>query len=467
MSSDGLPVDRLRDYLRELKPEARALLMAALDRGASEGGGVPGADLVLRELRSIFTDASELGDTDPSRLFFEPLGPFLVDDAPAAAQQGFVPRDVLEPVWNWLCRDLVPREAKAFTEEVARFTLRRDSASAERMTRAFQDRVVHCLDEALNEAEMSEKTRGRLSVQIGAPHALGHVREILAILRARDALALIGSRLPAQIRNLSDEQLHNVKAILESPVARNPHVLPYAVILVMSRLGARWQLIRLAISAAETDVAARVADSGLAIAVSVVLGDVARMVGRLRRELKSGHMADAAGLLKGIHDAARGLRTELDLSVDCPWARQLAAVRADVSQLLRAEIDGIPGRVRRLLRPRPAKEIAPGSEIDASEIADTQSSLELLGACRAYAAELAMNEVAVRVYSELQNYFDANTATLLDSLRNAGESDRPFRKSQADAAVCFTGTLFGPQHATLLAKAADVAAQGDRKAARA
>src|SRR5258705_215283 len=32
MAGDGLPVERLRDYLRQLKPEARALLIAELER---------------------------------------------------------------------------------------------------------------------------------------------------------------------------------------------------------------------------------------------------------------------------------------------------------------------------------------------------------------------------------------------------------------------------------------------------
>lgn len=467
MSSDGLPVDRLREYLRELKPESRALLMTALERAAVDGGDVPGGEIVLRELRSMITQSSHPPPRipKPSRLFFEPLEPFLVDGAADRIQSGRLSRDVLEPIWNWLCRDLVPRESKAFTEEVTRLLARADAVNADRIARAFQDRVGHRIEEALQAVEANEKARGRLSVQIGVPRAIDNLREVLAILRARDALALIGSRLPTQIRNLADEQLHNVKTVLESPVARNPHVLPYAVVLVMSRLGAHWQLIRLAIRAAETDVAARVAESSLAVAVSVVLSEIERMVDELRRDLRNRRVHDAAATLKEIHDAARGVRTELDLATDSPWARQLAAVRTEVSELLKVEIDSIPGRVRRLLRPRGGKEIAPGSAIDPSEVSEIENSLELLGACRAYAGELAMNEVALRVHSELQNYFDTHTAMLLETLRSAGEGDRAFRKSQVDAAVGFSGKLFGVHYASLLAKAADVAAQSERKAA--
>src|ERR1051326_2607596 len=51
MASNGLPVDRLRDYLRELKPEARALLMAELERGRLRGEELPAIGLILHELR--------------------------------------------------------------------------------------------------------------------------------------------------------------------------------------------------------------------------------------------------------------------------------------------------------------------------------------------------------------------------------------------------------------------------------
>jgi hypothetical protein len=161
------------------------------------------------------------------------------------------------------------------------------------------------------------------------------------------------------------------------------------------------------------------------------------------------------------------LRSEIDLSVDSPWSRQLAAVRAEVSALLRTEVEGLAGRMRRLLRPRPSKEIASGAVIDLGDVAETEAALDLLGACRNVASELAMNEVALRVHSELQNYLDTGTPALLDSFRNAGPADRAFRKSQVDAAIGFSAKLFGPNYASLLAKAAEVAGQSERKAAKA
>ena len=78
--------------------------------------------------------------------------------------------------------------------------------------------------------------------------------------------------------------------------------------------------------------------------------------------------------------------------------------------LLKTEIETVPGRVRRLLRPRPASEIGPQRLLDAGDVAEIEALIEFVGACRNYASELAINEVTLRVHSELQHYLETGTA---------------------------------------------------------
>jgi len=83
---------------------------------------------------------------------------------------------------------------------------------------------------------------------------------------------------------------------------------------------------------------------------------------------------------------------------------------------------------------------------------------------------LAVNEATMRAHSELTLYLETGTKVLLDSLRHAGDADRPFRQSQVQAAIRFCRSIFGAEFAGLLAKAADVAVQpatAERKPARA
>jgi hypothetical protein len=201
--------------------------------------------------------------------------------------------------------------------------------------------------------------------------------------------------------------------------------------------------------------------------VKIVLTEVERLVRKLKSALKRGQANELAGVLKEIHDTARGLRTEMDLAVDSPWARRLSNVRAEIATLLKHLVESMPGRVRRLLRPRPSKEIAPGSQLDDTDVEETEGLIAFVGACRTYAGELAINEMTLRAYSEVQHYLESNTQMLIDGLRAAKPAELRFRQSQVDAAVRFCAKIFGQEYAALLAKAADVAANSERKTAAA
>jgi hypothetical protein len=464
----NLPVERLRDFLRDLKPEARVMLVAELERARLRGDDLPAADLVLEELRKSLPETERKPPRigDPARLFCEPLEPFLINDKPDRKDRGRISRQSLEAIWLWLTRDLVPVEAKAYSEQVSRQLLAGDRGAADLLARAFQDRALQRIQEALAAVGSDSKASRRLAGQIGVPQAIEELREIVNVLKAREALAVVGSRLPTTIKNLADEQLDNVKTLLDSPVAQHRDIFLYSLVLVRSRLGTPCQLIRLAVKAAASDAAARIAETSYAVAVTIVLADLERAVARLRVGLKSGDLVGVAPLLKEIHDTARALRTEVELG-DSPWARQLAQVRSDVSEVLKVAIETAPGRVRRLLGPRSRRDISANAELDSIEVADTAGTIELVCLCRNYAGELAANEVTLRVYCELQSYLDTGMTPLLDALRQASDTDRKFRQSQVDAAVRFSAKIFGPSYAQLFAKAAEVAAQGERKAAKA
>src|SRR5438477_543294 len=196
--------ERLRDYLRELKPQARALLAAELERAQLRGESPPGASFILEALRS---ETRKEGPKLPrvgnlQRLFFAPLEPLLVDDTPDRKHRGRISRACLEPIWGWICRDLMPQEAKKYADQVQLLLAANEKNGAEQVGRAFQDLTEQRLRECFAAIKNDEKARRRVAGQIGTPHALDDARELAAILRVRDALGVIGSRLPATIGNL-------------------------------------------------------------------------------------------------------------------------------------------------------------------------------------------------------------------------------------------------------------------------
>ncbi len=111
--------------------------------------------------------------------------------------------------------------------------------------------------------------------------------------------------------------------------------------------------------------------------------------------------------------------------------------------------------------------MSPNSTLDPYDVQETEALIVFVLTCRKYASELAINEVTQRAFNELQHLLDAGTRTLLDALRGSDPIERAFLLSQVDAAVRFCAKVFGPEYASLLAKAAEVASHAERNAARA
>jgi hypothetical protein len=463
MATGGPPAERLRGYLLQLPPAKRALLIAELESALLRGDDVPGGDLLLQEVRSSVRETGLRGPriVPAARLFFRPLQPFLTEDQPDHKQPARIARGSLPRIWDWICRDVLPEVGNRFSDAVNRALQNEGAAVCEQLIRPFQDQVAARVRAMLDEAATDDKVRRRMIGQIGVPQPLDVARDLLTILTGRELLAAMAGRLPGHIANLADAQLDQVKGMVDACAGG---LLPFALILVMGRLASPWQLIRLAVRGAESDDAALIASTPMAVAVTITLGDIERMVGELKADLKGGRNLAVTSLLKCIHDAVRGVRSELDLAVDSPWGRQLAAIRSEVSDALRTEIESTPGRVRRLLRPRPAGKAAV-ARLDPGDVAETEALIELLGACRHYASELAVSEVTLRSSTELQQYLDTTARTLVEGLRGGDPADRPFRQSQVDAAVRFCAKVFGAEFAAVLGKAAEVAANSERKAA--
>jgi hypothetical protein len=472
MAIDGQTAEKLRGFLRELTPRARAMLLAELERG---GAPMPGSDIILRELRNAERPADAAAPTAPepavpapsdvdgqaARMFFAFLEPFFVDDAPEYVHHGRLARASAEPIWQWISRDLVPAEAKTYTASVTKLL------AAGQATNAFQEKVAQAIDKALAAIAGDDKAKRQLTHQIGTPRALDDIRYLATILKSRDVLAVLAGKIPPKIRNVTDDQIASVIGFLDSTAGRQREVYVMALVLVLNRLVAPWQLIRLAIKAADSDFPARIAETPYAPAVTIVLAELERLVRMLDANLRRGAAMEQPTLLKDIHDAARGLRTEIDFSADSAWGRSLAAIRSQLAVALRPEIESAPGRVRRMLRVRAAKDIVPGSLLDASDVNETEALLGFVVLCRSFANELAVNEMTMRAFSEVQNYLEGHTDVLLDGLRAAGKADRSYRQSQFDAAVRFCSKVFGSEYAETLTKAAEVALASERKAAAA
>lgn len=455
-------VDRLRDYLGQLPPKAQALLMREFERAIERGEDVAVANFVLEQLRMVVRAPSEDATPrteDPMRRVFRPLEPFLVENVPHV-RPGQIRRSSLGPVWLWLGREGCPEAVAAFEAALGRETAETpDINAAVRTLQAAASEAIANVTGTLAGGDR-QRTLGRL----GATSVIEDIGHIGAVLGARDSLEKLNHKLPGQIRTFAESHIRSAMAALNLPSLQTPQVLPFAVSLVMQRLAAPWQIIRLGIMVAGSDDEIRVAGTPFGVTVTMALQELSSVASELRSDIKRGQFKDTSDHLKTLHDGIRGLRTELDLRSESAWGKQLAAIRSEISNGLQSEIDSVPGRVRRLLRQGPDKDVTSANRIDPTDVEETAAMIDFVAICRTYASELAINEVSLRAYNELQQYVEKATETLVESLRTHDQKVRAYRLMQMQAAIRFCTVLFGPDYASLMSKAAEMARPPERKA---
>jgi hypothetical protein len=455
-------IDRLKDYLGQLPPQAQALLMREFERAIQRGEDTAVASLVLEQLRKVARGSGQ--ETSPrsrdgARLLFRALEPFLVEGN-LPARPGQVRRASLSPVFQWLARDGAPEQMREYETALAND----DGGGLEVAIRKLQ---LAAADAIFKITAPSGGDKQRALTRVGPPDVIEDLVPIGSVFHARDALDAFGSRVPGFIRVFGDSQVASVSAALNIPTLQTPQLLPFALTMIMQRLTAPWQIIRIAIKMAASDDELRVAATPYGIAVTIALHDLFCLATGLRSDIRRGHFANVAENLKSLHDGVRGLRTELDLRNDSTWGKQLASIRADISNTLQSEIESVPGRVRRILRQRPDKDIPAGARVDSAEVEETFSLIGFVAVCRTYASELAINEVTLRTYSDLQHYVEQTTESLVQSLRGGDSKARAYRQTQAQAAIRFCEALFGNEYASLMSRAVENALTGERKSSRA
>ena len=459
--------ERLRNYLAQLPPQSQALLMRQFERAIERGEDTAVATLVLEQLRKLARGTEKQTPPpraeDQARLLFRPLEPFLVDGN-VPVRPGQLRRGSLLPIWQWLSRDGAPDQVREYQAVLAQSPGEDDDPALEAALRKLQFAAAEAIFKIAGPASRGDNQRalGR----IGSPEVIEDLLPIGSVLQSREALEGLGGRLPMYLRMFGDSQVASVCASLNVPTLQTPQMLPFALSLIIQRLASPWQVIRIGLKMAASDDELRVAATPYGLAVSLALHDLFCLAAGLRLDIRRGQFANVSENLKALHDGVRGLRTELDLRHDSTWGKQLASIRADISNTLQSEIDSVPGRVRRILRQRADKDIPAGARVDASEVEEVASLIDFVAVCRTCASELAINEVTLRTYSDLQQYVEQATESLVQSLRGGDARLRNYRQMQAEAAIRFCDVLFGREYSTLMKRAVENALTVERNAER-
>ncbi|HVT56288.1 MAG TPA: hypothetical protein VHD34_09620, partial [Xanthobacteraceae bacterium] len=167
MTAGASKAERLRQFLREMSPAARAMLLREFERGAISGESFPGFELIIEELRVLQRGADEMSAA-PARIegldrrLFQPLVPFLVDEGGSEKMRGRIARSSLANIWIWVQRDLMPREIGTHADQLSAAIRQENAEGAQKLALAFQNRFVAEAEKNLKENTSDLKARQKL-----------------------------------------------------------------------------------------------------------------------------------------------------------------------------------------------------------------------------------------------------------------------------------------------------------------
>ncbi len=346
--------DRIQEYLQRLTPQARSNLLTELERLEVCGSEIPGSAEILARLRAEFRKSGQTHERvpNPSRYFFMPLEPLLIDGAPEHANSGRILRGSLAPIWECINRDLLPTMARDYVDGMKALIAADNQREARKVAATFQTKVVKYLENTFASPDGVDQTRAKLATYTASGSAYGDLTKMLCVMRERDALATFNNALPPAIEKFDHARVFEITRSLDEFGKNHTEALPFALALVAKRLKTSWQLMYLATQATPSKNATDIAAAPYAITVSMVLDRLDDKRLALRAPLKNNRVQVAREILIEIYDIEYALQSSIDLLDESPWGDRLRNLMDAVAALVDAEVSRFPDNVGHVLKSR-------------------------------------------------------------------------------------------------------------------
>lgn len=344
MSGPDVSGNHLTRYLQQLTPQVRVRLLAELERLHELGEDIPHSESLVAALRAEFrnTGQSHYRVGNPSRHFFEPLEPVLVDSAPERANEGQIARGSLGPIWSLVSEQLLRSMAGEYVAAAKAAIGSHNQAEVQRLAAAFRKKAMSYLDSVLKTDDGVATVRAGLDVYTSSHASFGDLTKMLQVMRAQNELAEFARALPAKLVELEGDRLASVFGLLNELRSKRPDSVPFALTIVARRLQTPWQLLRLATKLAASRAVANIAATPYAVVVSMVLDQIDDKRLLLVDAIKHNRIPRAREILTEIHAIDEALRKRIDIERS-DWGCRLHRLMTAVDRSMDVEINSIPG----------------------------------------------------------------------------------------------------------------------------
>ncbi|WP_417667311.1 hypothetical protein [Roseibium sp.] len=457
MSELEIVTNKIRNYLQELSPRAVETLVRNLEKARDDGSADAHAELILaasldllrkRDLNIEVQQNGVLRRNQVQRLFFTPLDEFLINEHLPNKQEGRVHRAVLNRVWQWIGRDVLPADVKRVLESAENTSVSEERIDS--LVKNLRKRSVDALGDVLTRIDNSEKERRRLSMEVGGERGIADLRDIYKIFNAEGWLMPFLEAVP---ESLDEDRLRNSQGVLkmvEKAATRFPDHVSVVAAALLERSSTPSSLCAFAGRLVGTDDAKAISSSRFAPFVDVVLSEAERL-NVLAHEHRN-HNPDPVAFSQALseyHTLVRGVELDMDLSHAGRWHKRLSDTKKDISEIVDRELRNAHGAVRRSLQV-PKFDAEGKLEQDQLAIDEAVRALRVVVMVRNASETFAVNDIGKRTRQAVEQTLEIVTRSLISDLHSTFGKPREAQIAAVDVAIMLSEIYFGTDYAQQL-----------------
>ncbi|MEP5068728.1 hypothetical protein, partial [Roseibium sp.] len=464
MSETEIVTNKIRRYLQELSPRAVETLVRNLERAKKSGSADAHIELILAASLDLLRKPDPQLDDLPrgvlrrnqvQRLFFTPLDEFLINEHLPTKQEGRVNRAVLNRVWQWIGRDVLPGDVKRVLDQAEQ-----DTISEERMetlVKSLRKSSVEAVGDVLHKIEISDKDRRRLGMEVGGERGIDELKDINKIFAAEGWLMPFLNAVPESLDEAGLKTGKGVLKLVEKASTRFPDHIPVVAAALLERADTPSALCSLAGRLARTDDAKAIGNSKFSPFVDVVLSEAERL-NILAHEHRNNNPDPVAfsQALSEYHSLVRGVELDMDLSHAGKWQKRLSATKKDISEIVTSELQNAHGAVRRSLM-IPGFDEAGELDQDQTVIDDAVRALRVVVMVRNASQTFAVNDIGKRTRQAVEQTLEILTRSLISELHKTDGKAREAHLAAVDVAIMLSEIYFGGEYAQQLRRSRQTA----------
>jgi hypothetical protein len=440
-------VDILRSFLGSLPEGIANRLARAIEVDRMNNGTALPHDLILDSLRPVLRKAEvEQRAATPIRAFCRPFEDLLVNDAPREKRKGQIPRNSINPVWNWLAQVLMPDALNSYSLAVKMAVLGGRTDEMREKTAEFWQAAARAIREKL----ATEPGRKAARIALGGDAVIDDALEMATMLSAAREICELQDRLPKTIPSLTEDLIRTFREVYDRALQSAPDAGAYLPLVVMKRLEHPWEALRLPLTISRNTQETLIAATDMGLVGEVLFGLLEHHAAVIRAARPNQFNADTLIThLEGFTGLSNGMVKEVELRRDGNWGQRLIKDRAAVAEVMEGFMERAPKEIAAALPTQKSGSYAGGPRVpDFGKPADPEKSdralsyARLIAGCRKLAAAASFAAALKNADEAIGVALESYNENLVREMRAAGDEARLNAEQYFALAIELTATLF-------------------------